>query len=120
MKKITLITFIAAFAFGFNPLNSHAQSLSGPSFSSTPSGSTSMYYEQISETLIMRMVLPSGQELVDIKVLDDMGKIIHGEKALVHARGTVVEISLAGHEEGLYFLEVRGSAFDFSERFKKN
>lgn len=119
MKSLVWITAAAALVFGFNTNTANASNIENVEAVELSEGRVGSSYDANSEILTLRMFTSEKQERVVITVSNSFGDIIHQEKTAINARGTVLDISLAGNKSGIYNVTVKGTQTDFRDRFKK-
>lgn len=118
MKSLTYFTIVAALVFGMNLSNVNAASKTEKVTVEDPAGYAQAYYNETSQVLTLRMIVPEGRDRVVIYLSDRRGNVVYKDKTIVSTRGAIVEIPMADLSEGNYFLRVKGSQITYSMRIK--
>lgn len=119
MKLLSYITLIAAFAFGMNNTNAVAATTIDNAVVEMDGGNVSAAFDEASEIITLRMITDGSTDRVMVVLTGRGGEVVFKEKVAVNNRGAILEIPMADLAEGNYFLRVKGSALNYSGRFKK-
>ena len=118
MKKVALITMIAAFAFGNSSQNSVAAN-SDNAIEEVRGGSVGMNYDDATDMLSLRITTNGKLQRVSITVMNSQRQVVHKQLVVLTDVSSIVDVPLAGHADGAYTLQVKGDTISYATRFKK-
>lgn len=117
MKKLALLTLIAAFVFGVQPQNATAAEITdGPSLA-LPTGNAKI--ELNAESILNVLVETAGdRERVTISILNSHQQVVLEKVLIADGRGEMVELDLKALKEGGYYVKVSSNTIDATEKIR--